>query len=173
MAIYPVCPHCGSKQTSRVENFYRCSECRKDFGREPYTDNGEKMTDAVKGLRFRFGDLISGSVRLRMAEDLDSCLWEVYDTNGGDLDKVADVMNSEEWQAFKNTLLHDLYYYDWAKEYIPVNDGREIRGNNEWETAVIVSENEEYICRGYDAYPVYWDKFMSLLDPFFNRLQRD
>ena len=173
MARLPVCPKCGSKQTSRVENFYRCADCRSDFGRKPYTDDGEPMAESVKGLRFRFGDLISGSVRLRMAEDLGSCLWEVYDTNDGDLDKYADVLDSEEWMTFKETLFSKLFYYDWDKEYIPVNDGREVRGNNEWEVDVIVNENEEYTCRGYDAYPIYWDGFMKLLDSFFNKLQKD
>lgn len=173
MAKLPVCPKCGSKQTSRVEQFYRCAACHSDFGREILSDEGENMAEAVKGVRFRFGDLISGSVRLRMAEDLDSCLWEVYDTNGGDLDKVADVLDAEEWKAFKKAMFEDLFIYDWDKEYIPVNDGREIRGNNAWEVDIIVNENEEYTYRGYDAYPVYWDKFMKLLDPFFNKLQKD
>ena len=173
MPSVPKCPHCGSKNVSRVEGFYRCKNCRKDFGRDPIADDGTLLVDSVRGFRFRFGDVLSGSVRLRINQVDDDCLFEVYDSNEGGLDKVADVLPLDEWHKLKETMLRTLYVYDWDKEYIPVNDGREIRANNEWEFSVIVNEDEEYTHRGVDAYPVYWDRFLKLLDPFFDRLQKN
>ena len=81
MANLPKCPHCGSKNVSRVEGFYRCADCLNDFGRTPYDDNGIPMIEACSGLRIRLGDLFNGSVRLRMGQDGDVCLYEIYDSN--------------------------------------------------------------------------------------------
>lgn len=173
MPKLPICPHCGSKLVTPAETFFRCDECHTDFGREPMSDDGRILSESITGIRFRYGDVISGSVRLRFIQDGDTCLYEVYDSNEGGIDKVAGVMNHEEWTAFRHKLFDDLYLFDWDKQYIPVNDGREIRGNNEWEFAVAVSEDEEYIYRGVDAYPVYWNRFLKALDPFFDQLKHE
>lgn len=171
MPRLPVCPHCGYKKVEPIDSFYHCPECLSDFGRIPLSDAGEPMLEAVSGLRFRYGDFISGSVRLRFVQEDGNCLYEVYDANEGGIDKYADLLTMEEWTALKKVLLEDLYVYDWEKEYIPVNDGR-ILGNNEWEFSVIVSDDEEYTYRGFDAYPVYWDKFLEAMDPFFRKLEQ-
>ncbi len=168
----PVCPHCGSRNVTNVEEFYRCEDCHSDFGRVPYSDDGVPMVDAVTGLRFRFGDFITGSVHLRFAQEDDDCLYEVYDANEGGIDKYADVLSLEEWTNLKKKLFENLYMYDWDRSFIPVNDGREIRGNNEWLFSIIVSEDEEYTYSGVDAYPVYWDRFMRVLEPFFKKLEQ-
>ena len=172
MPKLPVCPLCGYKKVQPADSFYHCPECLSDFGRQPHSDDGEPMVDAVTGLRFRYGDFISGSVRLRFAQEGDNCLYEVYDANEGGIDKYADLLSLEEWTALKKVLLEDLYVYDWEKLYIPVNDGRKVLGNNEWEFSVIVSDDEEYTYRGFDAYPVYWDKFLVVLEPFFRKLEQ-
>lgn len=169
MASLPKCPHCGSKEVSRVEGFYRCASCLTDFGRVPYSDDAVPMVEACSGLRFRYGDLINGSLRLRMGQDGDVCLYEIYDSIEGGLDKYADMLTKEEWDKFRKELFNKVYVNDWDKEYIPVNDGREIATDEEWELSVIVNENEEYTFRGYDAYPVYWDKFMKLLKPILSK----
>lgn len=173
MSKTPVCPHCGSRDVKENDSFYTCSSCHYDFGREPVSDDGEPMVTAVKGMRFRFGDVISGSVRLRFVQDGSICLYEVYDSNEGGVDKIAGVLSEEEWMNLKKKLFDELYVMDWEREYIPVNDGRAIRGNNEWEFAVAVNLDEEYVFRGVDAYPVYWNRFMKLMDPFFDKLKAD
>ena len=172
MANLPKCPHCGSKNVSRVEGFYRCADCLNDFGRTPYDDNGIPMIEACSGLRFRLGDLFNGSVRLRLGQDGDVCLYEIYDSNGGGLNKYADMLSKEEWNRFRKELFEKVYVYDWDKEYIPVNDGRDVSDDEEWELSVIIDENEEYLYRGYGAYPVYWDKFMKLLKPILENLNK-
>lgn len=171
MASLPKCPHCGSKEVSRVEGFYRCAGCLTDFGRVPYDDNGVPMIEACSGLRFRFGDLINGSVRLRMGQDGDVCLYEIYDSNGGGLNKHADMLDKAAWDKFRKELFNKVYVNDWNKEYIPVNDGTPVITDQDWELSVIVDENEEYIFRGYGAFPVYWDKFMKLLKPILANLE--
>lgn len=173
MKKMPVCPHCGSRKTEENDSFYTCRDCRCDFGREALSDDGHPMTEAVRGMRFRYGDVISGSVRLRFVQDGDICLYEVYDSNEGGVDKNAGVLSAEEWKELRRKLFEDLYLMDWDREYIPVNDGREIRGNNEWEFAVAVDMDEEYVFRGIDAYPVYWNRFLKLLDPFFDELKKE
>ncbi len=172
MPKIPVCPHCGSRNVTNVEEFYRCEDCHTDFGRVPYSDDGVPMTEAVTGLRFRFGDYISGSVHLRFAQEDEDCLYEVYDANEGGIDKYADMLSLEEWGELKKKLFENLFIYDWDKYFIPVNDGREIRGNNEWEFSIIVNEEEEYTYSGVDAYPVYWDRYMRVLEPFFKKLEQ-
>jgi hypothetical protein len=171
MASLPKCPHCGYKEVSRVEGFYRCAGCLSDFGRVPYDDNGVPMIEACSGLRFRFGDLINGSVRLRMGQDGDVCLYEIYDSNGGGLNKHADMLDKAAWDKFRKELFNKVYVNDWNKEYIPVNDGTPVITDQDWELSVIVDENEEYIFRGYGAFPVYWDKFMKLLKPILANLE--
>ena len=173
MAKTPVCPHCGSKETVDNESFYTCNACHNDFGREALSDDGESMITAVKGMRFRYGDVISGSVRLRFVQDGDVCLYEVYDSYEGGVNKFAGVLEGKEWTKLKKTLFESLYLMDWDREYIPVNDGREIRGNNEWEFAVAVSMDEEYVYRGVDADPAYWNKFMKLIEPFFDEHKKE
>lgn len=168
----PVCPHCGSRNVTNVEDFYRCEDCHRDFGRVPFSDDGVPMVDAVKGLRFRFGDFITGSVHLRFAQEEECCLYEVYDANEGGIDKYADMLSLEEWTELKKKLFENLYIYDWDRYFIPVNDGREIRGNNEWIFSIIVSDDEEYTYTGVDAYPVYWDRYMKVLEPFFKKLEQ-
>lgn len=168
----PVCPNCGSRNVTNVEDFYRCEDCHTDFGRVPFADDGVPMVDAVKGLRFRFGDFITGSVHLRFAQEDDDCLYEVYDANEGGIDKYADVLSLEEWTDLKKKLFEKLYIYDWDRYFIPVNDGREIRGNNEWIFSIIVNDDEEYTYTGVDAYPVYWDRYMKVLEPFFKKLEQ-
>lgn len=173
MSKKPVCPHCGSKDVSEAEGFYHCHGCHMDFGREPQSDNGTDMVDDVTGLRFRYGDAISGSVRMRIAQEEDgSCLYEVYDANEGGVDKVADVISAKDWKKIKEKLFDELYVMDWDREYYPVNDGREIRPNNAWELVVSVNDEEEYTFRGVDAYPVYWKEFMKLIEPYFDALKK-
>lgn len=168
-----VCPHCGSKNIEKLENYEKCLDCGISFGREETSDDGEPLTKAVHGLRFRYGDVVSGSVRLRMAEDSGVCVFEVYDANNGGVDKVADVISMEEWEKMKDTLFHKLYIADWDKTYIPVNDGKTVSDNNDWELGFDVGEDEEIVYRGYDAFPPYWKGFMKVLDPFFARLNRE
>ena len=168
-----VCPHCGSKTTEALENYEKCLDCGMSFGREEVADNGESLIKAVHGLRFRYGDVVSGSVRLRMAEDSGVCVFEVYDANNGGVDKVADVISMDEWNKIKETLFHKLYLADWDKTYIPVNDGKTVSDNNEWELGLDVGDDEELVYRGYDAFPPYWKGFMKVLDPFFARLNRE
>ena len=129
------------------------------------------MIEACSGLRFRFGDLINGSVRLRMGQDGDVCLYEIYDSNGGGLNKHADMLDKAAWDKFRKELFNKVYVNDWNKEYIPVNDGTPVITDQDWELSVIVDENEEYIFRGYGAFPVYWDKFMKLLKPILANLE--
>ena len=168
-----ICPHCGSRNTEKVENYHKCLDCGLDFGREEVTDDGLALEDAICGLRFRFGDVVSGSVRLRMAEDGDVCVFEVYDANEGGVDKIADVISMDEWKKIKNTLVAKLYIADWNKVYIPVNDGRTVSENNEWELGLAIGNDGEIVYRGYDAFPPYWKDFMKLMDPFFSRLNRE
>ena len=168
-----VCPHCGSKNTEALENYEKRLDCGMSFGREEVADNGESLIKAVHGLRFRYGDVVSGSVRLRMAEDSGVCVFEVYDANNGGVDKVADVISMDEWNKIKETLFHKLYLADWDKTYIPVNDGKTVSDNNEWELGLDVGDDEELVYRGYDAFPPYWKGFMKVLDPFFARLNRE
>ena len=100
-----VCPHCGSKNTEALENYEKCLDCGMSFGREEVADNGESLIKAVHGLRFRYGDVVSGSVRLRMAEDSGVCVFEVYDANNGGVDKVADVISMDEWKHFSTSYI--------------------------------------------------------------------
>lgn len=173
MAKNPVCPHCGSKDVDKVETYLHCHACHMDFGRPAVSDDGTLMVDAVKGLRYRYGDILTGSVHLRIQEDQDgSCLCEVYDANEGGVDKVADVMSAEDWHSLKEKLFDELYVMDWDREYYPVNDGREIMANNGWELTVSVNDDEEYTYKGIDAYPVYWKEFLKLIEPYFDALKK-
>lgn len=173
MANLIICPHCGSRNTAVSEQHMTCLDCQMDFGRVENSDSGKPMVEAVHGLRFRYGDVVSGSVRLRMAEDGDVCVFEVYDANEGGVDKVADVISMDEWKAFKETLYNQLYLADWDRVYIPVNDGQRISENNDWELGIDVDEDEEIVYCGYDEFPVYWKGFLKLIDPFFARLNRE
>ncbi len=173
MKKLPICPHCGSKNVKSEEEFYHCDDCLVNYGRDAYADDGTPMIDAVTGLRFRYGDVISGSVRLRFIQDGDVCLYEVYDSQEGGLNKFAGVLSADEWKKLKTTLFESLFVNDWDRMYIPVNDGREIRGNNEWAFNVIVNDNEEYGYEGVDAFPVYWKQFLKLIDPFMDNLKTE
>lgn len=173
MAKKMICPHCGSKKIKKLKEYCVCETCKNSFGREALCDHGEPMVEAVKGLRFRYGDIVSGSVRLRIAEEVDgSCLFEVYDANEGGVDKVADVLSAKDWKALKKKLYEDLYLADWDGIYIPNNDGKKVLENNEWQLGIDISEDETNEYRGYDEYPVFWKDFMKLIEPFFNRLNR-
>lgn len=168
-----ICPHCGGKKIKQSKEFCTCEICNSTFGRVAISDDGTPMVDAVKGLRFRYGDVVSGSVRLRIVQEEDgSCLFEVYDANEGGVDKVADVMSSEEWMAIKKKLFEDMYLADWDKVYIPNNDGQKLLDNNEWQLGVDVDEDEVNNYYGFDEYPVYWKDLMKLIEPFFNKLNR-
>lgn len=170
----PNCPHCGSKNVKQTKVHYLCKDCKNEFGRPALSDDGISMVDAVKALRFRYGDNVSGSVWLLMGEDeTGECLYEVYDAENGGADKYADVLSAKDWKAFKRKLFESLYVTDWDKEYIPVNDGKEIYDGNMWRLSVIVSDEEEVEYRGYGAYPIYWNAFLKLVDPFFNKLAKD
>ena len=172
MAKTIICPHCGGKKVKKVDTYLKCEECEKDFGRKALNDDGIPLTECIKDIRFRYGDVISGSVRAHFVEDDAQCVYEVYDANEGGVDKVADLMTKEEWETFKKELVEDIYLFDWNRVYIPVNDGRELRGNNEWELDILATEEEEYIFKGVDAYPVYWNKFLRLLEPYFDKLKK-
>ncbi len=168
-----ICPHCGSKKVQELEEYYLCDDCKNSFGREALSDKGIPMVEAVKGLRFRYGDIVSGSARLRMIQEKDgSCVYEVYDANEGGIDKVADVLSSEEWMKLKESLFQDLYLADWKRLYIPNNDGKMLLENNEWELGIDISWDEVYEYYGYDAYPPYWKDLMKLIEPFFNKLSK-
>lgn len=168
----PVCPHCGSKNVQAVNDFYRCEDCLQDFGRDAESEEGIPLTEAIKGLRFRYGDIVSGSVRLRIVQEEDDCIFEVYDANEGGVDKVADVLDMNEWNKIKDKLVNAFYVSDWNREYIPVNDGQTVPENNEWELDLDINEDESLTFKGYDAYPVYWNAFMRVIHPFFERLQK-
>ena len=172
MANLPKCPHCGSKNVSRVDNFYRCADCLSDYGRTPYDDKGVPMIESCTGIRVRLGDFLDGSIRIRLCEDGDVCLYEIYDSNGGGLDKYADVLSAAEWKKFRKELFEKIYVNDWDKIYIAPNDGRAAVKDEEWELSVIVDEDEEYIYRGYGEYPVYWDRFIRLIKPLLNNLNK-
>lgn len=168
-----ICPHCGSKSVKQSKEFCTCNNCNGTFGRLAISDDGTPMVEAVKGLRFRYGDVVSGSVRLRIVQEDDgSCLFEVYDANEGGVDKVADVISAEEWETIKKKLFEEMYLSDWNKVYIPNNDGQKVLDNNEWQLGVDVNEDEVNNYYGYDAYPVYWKDLMKLIEPFFNKLNR-
>ena len=169
----PVCPHCGSKNVKEVHHFYTCKDCSLDFGREAFSDDGRPMSDAVTGILFRYGDTISGSVHLRFAEDEGNCVFEVYDAHEGGANKVVEVVPMKTWMELKRKLFDVLFVNDWDKEYMPVNDGQSILGNNSWEFSVIVNENEEQVYHGVDAYPVYWHELMNLLDPYLDQLKQE
>lgn len=168
-----ICPHCGSKNVVAHNGYYVCDSCKNSFGREALSDKGIPMVEAVKGLRFRYGYVVSGSVRLRMIEEKDgTCLYEVYDANEGGVDKVADVLSASEWKTLKEKLYNELYLADWNHEFIPNNDGKKVLDNNEWELGIDVSWDEVYEYTGYDAYPAYWKDLMKLIEPFFQRLEK-
>lgn len=168
-----ICPHCGSKDVEKHAEYYSCNTCKNSFGREALSDKGVPMVDAVTGLRFRYGDVVSGSARLRMLQEKDgSCVYEVYDANEGGVDKVADVLSKEDWIALKKALFEDLYLADWQQIYIPNNDGKILLDNNEWELGIDVNADEQYQYVGYDAYPVHWKALMKLIEPFFDKLNR-
>lgn len=170
----PVCPHCGSKNVTDTKSHYLCKDCKNEFGRPALSDDGISMVDAVKALRFRYGDYVSGSVWLLMGEDeTGDCLYEVYDANEGGADKYADVLSAKDWKNLKKKLFETLYVTDWDKQYLPKNDGKEVHGNNAWRLSLIVSDNEEIEFHGHDAYPAYWNSLMRILDPFFDKLARD
>jgi hypothetical protein len=173
MAKKIVCPHCGSKKVKKYNEYYLCDDCKNSFGREAISDKGVPMVDAVKGLRFRYGDVVSGSARLRMVQEKDgSCLYEVYDANEGGIDKVADVLSAEDWKELKEKLYTELYLSDWDRVYIPNNDGKKVLDNNEWELGIDISWDEVYEYYGYDEYPVYWKELMKLIEPFFDKLSK-
>ena len=74
MAKKLICPHCGSKDVEKHSEYFVCNNCKNSFGRVALSDEGIPMVDAVTGLRFRYGDIVSGSVRLRMIQEKDgSC----------------------------------------------------------------------------------------------------
>ncbi|MBR4445233.1 MAG: hypothetical protein IKS37_05010 [Solobacterium sp.] len=171
MKKMPVCPVCGSKDVSRTESFYHCNACRSDFGRKPYADDGTPLIDAITGLRYRSGDCIQGSLRARFAEEETCVLYEVYSTYTGEIKKVAHVLTLEEWTEIKRVLLEELYVYDWDKNYIPPNDGREVDGFRGWELSLIVSPDEEYTSGGFGEYPVYFKGFRKLMDPLLSVLK--
>ena len=126
-----ICPHCGSKDVEKHSEYFVCNSCKNSFGRVALSDEGIPMVDAVTGLRFRYGDIVSGSVRLRMIQEKDgSCVYEVYDANEGSFDKVADVLSKEDWTRLKDWLFNELYLLDWNKEYIPENNAIELSENN-------------------------------------------
>ncbi|MBR2810414.1 MAG: hypothetical protein IKD69_03455 [Solobacterium sp.] len=171
MAKLPTCPCCGSKNVSRIESFYTCTNCKKSFGRDPKANDGSRLAEVVNGLRFKFGDIDTGSSRLRFVQDGEVCLYEVIDTNGGKLAKIAGVLSAEDWKNLRESLFADYFVSDWEREYIPANDGREIRGNNAWAFDVIVSDEEEYSYGGVDAFPVYFDRFRTnVIEPYFMEL---
>lgn len=169
----PVCPHCGSKKIKEADGFFHCKDCASDFGRVALSDYGEPMIQAVTGIRFCYGDAVSGSVHLRFQEDGDSCIFEVYDANEGGADKVIEVVPMKKWQELKRKLFEELYVNDWDKEYLPVNDGQSEFENNSWKFTVIVNDEEETSYSGVDAYPVYWRGLINLLDPYLDKLKRD
>ncbi len=169
----PVCPHCGSKRVVEVQNFYRCEDCNQDFGRAVSADDGTLLKDAVKGLRFRYGDIVNGSVRLRIVQDETECLYEVYDANGGGVDKVADVLSLADWQDMKEKLFDKMFVADWQKVYIPRNDGTKLLDNNEWELDLDVNDDETISICGYDDEPVYWNALMRIIRPFFKKLEKE
>ena len=173
MKKLPVCPVCGSKDITKEESFYHCNACKADFGRTPAADNGEPLIHAVTGLRYRDGDCIMGSLRARFAQEETCCLYEVYSTYTGEIKKVAEVLSMDEWMEFKRVLLEDLFVYDWEREYIPVNDGRDVKNDKGWELSLIVSEDEEYTFGGYGEYPVYFKGFEKLMKPHLDLLNED
>lgn len=169
----PVCPHCGSHHVQKIDNFYRCDDCARDFGRSETADDGTPLTEAIRGLRFRYGDVVSGSVRLRIEETDKDVRFEVYDANEGGVDKVEDKLDKEEWMKIKDRLINHLYVPDWDREYIAVNDGQKVPENNEWELDLDINEDEVMTYRGYDATPVYWSSLMRIINPFFNKLEKN
>lgn len=170
----PNCPHCGSKNVKTIKDHYLCKECKNEFGRLALSDDGEPMVDAVKALRFRYGDYLSGSVWLIMGEDeTKECLYEVYDAENGGADKYVDCLSEKEWKEFKEKLFESLLVMDWDKEYLPKNDGKEIPDNNAWRLSIFVNDEEVVEYHGHGAYPIYWNAFMKLVDPFFNKLAKN
>ena len=67
-------------------------------------------------------------------------------------------------------MINELYFNDWEKEYLPVNDGQGIRDDKPWEISLIVSEDESISYRGVGEHPVYWNALVKLVDPFFAKL---
>ena len=177
MSKLPVCPHCGSRKVVKIDDFLRCDDCNQDFGRTATSDDGVLMVDAVKGLRFRYGDYFTGSVILRIAEDTEAgaVLFEVYDSQMHGTHKVADLIDKEEWMALKKKLFEDMYVADWYRVYYPVNDGKKILDNNSWELDLIVSDTEVLVSKGYSIEPVkhYWKKLLDVMEPYFNRLAEE
>jgi DNA-directed RNA polymerase subunit RPC12/RpoP len=169
----PVCPYCGSKKVKQIDDFYECTKCRRDFGRDATSDAGLPLTEAVDEIRFRFGDTISGNVRIRILEMDGSVRYEVYDSNGGGVDKKSGSIDEKDWKALKETLFNELYIQDWDAMYLPRNDGKAVRENNSWELIYAVGEDEQHEIHGTDAYPVYWDRLMGLMDPYFHQLAKD
>lgn len=170
----PECPFCGSKNITRIDQFYECRDCNRDFGRDFTSDDGRPLMDAVKEIRFRYGDTISGSVRVRIQENEDGGVqYEVYDSNGGGVDKVKGMVEAKEWNNVKKKLFEDYFVQDWDRVYLPKNDGKKESENNSWELVFAVNEDEEHKIEGVDAYPPYWNKVMKLMDPFFKKLEKD
>lgn len=168
----PVCPHCGSKRVKKMDEFYRCDDCKKDFGRTAISDDGEPLAEEVTGLRFRYGDEESGHTHLRIVQDEKECLFEVYRAMNGDVHKIADVMTLDEWSKLKKKLFQNVFLTDWDNTYIPVNDGQQIPEHVEWELGLEVNDTEERIYHGEGAYPVYWDKFLGYLMPYFKKPEK-
>lgn len=170
----PDCPYCGSKKIRRIDAFYHCDSCQRDFGRDLTSDDGRPLIESVKELRFRYGDTISGSVRVRIQEEDDGTVhYEVYDSNGGGVDKVKGTIDKNEWKEIKEKLFNDYFVQDWDAEYVQRNDGKTAYENNSWEIIFAIDEDEEHKIEGVDAYPPYWNKVMKLMDPFFKKLAKE
>jgi len=170
----PICPHCGNKDTAEQEGHYHCSGCGADFGAPALDEDGRPLADAIQGLRFRYGDVMSGSVRLRFIEDADhdACLYEVYDSSEGGLNKHAGTITLEEWNLLKHKMYDHLFLQDWDHRYLHANDGSAADENNEWELVMQLPGTEEYTFEGVDAYPVYWGQLMKLFEPYFHELEQ-
>ncbi len=176
MSAQVVCPHCGSKETEeRKGSFYYCKECTNEFGRDRNTDDGVPLVEAIQGLRFSYGNMVTGSIRIRFAwdEEGQTCVYEVYQVKDGKINKIADTIEQKEFDRIRNSLVNTMFVQDWDKVYYPINDGSSFNPDAEWRLDIIVKDEDERTYRGIDAYPPYFSKLNTYLKKYFAKLEEN
>lgn len=168
----PKCPYCGGLNTISHHNSWYCRDCSAEFGRDALNDDGIPMKDAMSGLRFSYGSVVSGSMSIRFVwdEDGQSCLYEVYQAKDGVIRKQADLIDAQKWNQIKDTLIDKLYVCDWQNTYYPPTDGSPYNPDHEWRLDLLEKDGQEKIFRGYDSFPPYFNDLQKIFRPYIRKL---
>lgn len=158
-----ICPHCGGHECLQLQCVetqpFKCSSCRKRFGRTGNENNAEGTAyDYLRSFQsLLLGVYGWGSTSVRFYVDRNISIAEARE--GGSYQYRLFPIKASLRELFLRKLFDEVHILDWDTKY----DNRHILDGTQWELQLSMKDRADKLIWGSNQFPFAYDTFTKLL----------